>query len=228
MADVYGFLWLDPAVWSRTMLPEPQSIWQISVLTDGAPSIQQSICFILIPSNVYSRIWPQSASLPRLQRLLSSISAFLLLHLLRLFSLPLGMTFWPSAQKQHSPLTPKSDTLPIPQVGQPNRAIRQDIHHYPVGWSKWPWCSLHTQFQIPLGSIMGRFKQRGARPAFTFDSYDTRCDKCVMQRGEKGRYKGGGMRWRGWVSRWGKLRWSKRAPGDEKRRWLEVAGRASR
>ena len=32
---------------------------------------------------------------------------------------------------------------------------------------------------------MGRFKQRGARPAFTFDSYDTRCDKCVMQRAEK-------------------------------------------
>lgn len=49
---------------------------------------------------------------------------------------------------------------PPPQVGQPNWAIRQDIHHYPVGWSKWPWCSLHTQFQIPLGSIMGRFKQR--------------------------------------------------------------------
>lgn len=46
------------------------------------------------------------------------------------------------------------------QVGQPNRAIRQDIHHYPMGWSKWPWCSLHTQFQIPLGSIMGRFKQQ--------------------------------------------------------------------
>lgn len=49
---------------------------------------------------------------------------------------------------------------PLLQVGQPNLAIRQDIHHYPVGWSKWPWCSLHTQFQIPLGSIMGRFKQR--------------------------------------------------------------------
>lgn len=51
-------------------------------------------------------------------------------------------------------------TLSPLQVGQPNRAIRQDIHHYPVGWSKWPWCSLHTQFQIPLGFIMRRFKQR--------------------------------------------------------------------
>lgn len=47
------------------MLREAQSIWQISVLTDGAPSIQQSICFILIPSNVYSRIWTQNASSPR-------------------------------------------------------------------------------------------------------------------------------------------------------------------
>lgn len=51
------------------------------------------------------------------------------------------------------------DTLPLRQVGQPNWAMRQDIHHYVIGWSKWPWCSLHTQFQIPLGSIMGRFKQ---------------------------------------------------------------------
>ncbi len=42
-----------------------------------------------------------------------------------------------------------------PQVGQPNRAIRKDIHHYPVGWSKWPWCSLHTQFQILLWMELG-------------------------------------------------------------------------
>lgn len=78
-----------------------------------------------------------------------------------IFSLPLGMTFWPSAQKQHSPHSESAiGYAPPPQVGQPNWAIRQDIHHYPVGWSKWPWCSFHTQFQIPLGSIIGRFKQR--------------------------------------------------------------------
>lgn len=47
------------------MLQEAQSIWQISVLIDGAPSDQQSICFILIPSNVYSRIWTQDAFAPQ-------------------------------------------------------------------------------------------------------------------------------------------------------------------
>lgn len=55
IAGVYGFLWLNPAVWGHTMLREEQSIWQISVLTDGEPSIRQSICFISILSNVYSQ-----------------------------------------------------------------------------------------------------------------------------------------------------------------------------
>lgn len=147
------------------MLRESQSIWQISVLTDGAPSTQQSICFILIPSNVYSRIWTQRASLPRPQQLLYSIST-LLLHLLPsllIFALPLRNDFLAIHAKATLSLLSGSAMGYAPlllQVGQPNRAIRQDIHHYPVGWSKWPWCSLHTQFQIPLGSIMGRFKQR--------------------------------------------------------------------
>lgn len=99
----------------------------------------------------------------RLSRLLYSISA-LLLHLpsLLIFSLLLRNDFLAILEK--STLSPCSESAmgyapPPLQVGQPNRAIRQDIHHYPVGWSKWPWCSLHTQFQIPLGSIMGRFKQ---------------------------------------------------------------------
>lgn len=74
------------------------------------------------------------------------------------------------------------DTLPLCQVGQPNRAMRQDIHHYVIGWSKWPWCSLHTQFQIPLGSIMGRFKQeKRGRPShlilMILDVISVRCSE---------------------------------------------------
>lgn len=161
-SSVYGFLWVNPAVWSHTMLREPQSIWQISLLTDGAPSIQQSMCFILIPSNVYSRIPTQHASVPRLQWLLYSISVLLsYLHpTLHLF-FPAWNDFLVIRANATLPCSESATGyVPHPQVGQPNRAIRQDIHHYPVGWSKWPWCSLHTQFQIPLGSIMRRFKQQ--------------------------------------------------------------------
>lgn len=223
------------------MLREAQSIWQISVLTDGAPSIQQSICFILILSNVYSRIWTQYASLPRLQWLLYSISALLLdlllpSSLLRLFS-PARNDFL--AIRAKATLSPHSESAmgyaPPPQVGQPNRAIRQDIHHYPAGWSKWPWCSLHTQFQIPLGSIMGRFKQRErGRPSHLILAIlDVISVWCSAEReSNTGGTGEGGVRWRRWVSRWwkhgAKLRWSKRAPWDEKWRWLKIAGRASR
>lgn len=143
------------------MLREAQSIWQISVLTDGAPSVQQSISFILIPSNVYSRTWTHLSQGSGGYYTVSLPSYYTSSPPSSVFSLPQGMTFWPPAQK--ATLSPHSESAmgyaPPPQVGQPNRAIRQDIHHYPVGWSKWPWCSLHTQFQIPLGSIMGRFKQ---------------------------------------------------------------------
>ncbi len=119
-----------------------------------------------------------------------------------------------------------------PQVGQPNRAIRKDIHHYPVGWSKWPWCSLHTQFQIPLGSIMGRFKQQErGRPSHLIPTIlDVISAWCSAEKESNTVGWGVGMRWRGWVSRWWKrgrkLRWSKRASGDEKRRWLKMSGRA--
>lgn len=60
---VYGFLWVNPAVWNSTVLREGQSIWQISLLTDGVQSIQQSICCILILSHVDSRIWTQNAAI---------------------------------------------------------------------------------------------------------------------------------------------------------------------
>lgn len=149
---VYGFLWLNPAVWSGAMFREVQSIWQISVLTDGVPSILQSICFILILSNVYARTWKCSFPGIRCYHMVSPPT--LLNALLHLFS----SDFLTSCKKA---TLRKCNGIcsPLLQVGQPNRAIRQDIHHYPVGWSKWPWCRLHTQFQIPLGSIMGTFKQ---------------------------------------------------------------------
>lgn len=85
---VYGFLWVNPAVWNSTVLREAQSIWQISLLTDGVLSIQQSICCILILSHVYSRIWTQSASVFRFQWPFYSISV-LQLHLLFSFLLHL-------------------------------------------------------------------------------------------------------------------------------------------
>lgn len=95
---VYGFLWVNPAVWNSTVLQEAQSIWQISLLTDGVQSIQQSICCILILSHVYSRIWTQNASVLRLQWLLYSISVLQLSSYTSsspsssIFSLLLGMT----------------------------------------------------------------------------------------------------------------------------------------
>lgn len=73
---------------------------------------------------------------------------------------PLCNNFSGRARKKQHSLQKCNGSAPLRQVGQPNRAMRQDIHHYVIGWSKWPWCSLHTQFQIPLGSIMGKFKQR--------------------------------------------------------------------
>lgn len=54
-----------------------------------------------------------------------------------IFFSPAWNDFLPSVQKQHSlRLESATGYTPPPQVGQPNRAIRQDIHHYPVGWSK--------------------------------------------------------------------------------------------
>lgn len=90
---VYGFLWVNPAVWNSTVLQEAQSIWQISLLTDGVLSIQQSICCILIPSHVYSRIWTQNASVLRLRWLFYSISV-LQLCLLPSFLLHLFSPAW--------------------------------------------------------------------------------------------------------------------------------------
>lgn len=87
-----------------------------------------------------------------------------------------------------------------------------------MGWSKWPWCSLHTQFEIPLGSIMGRFKQQEHRwPSHLI----LRCDS-VSCRAEEGITVGKGEGERGWkgrVSRWWKR--IKRAPRGEKLSWRE-------
>lgn len=61
-------------------------------------------------------------------------------------------------EKQHS-WRVQWDTPSSSRTAKSSNQTRHPSLSCGLEWP-WPWCSLHTQFKIPLGSIMGRFKQQ--------------------------------------------------------------------